>query len=74
VSAVDLTIDHALSVNEIIERYPAAMRVLNGFGIDTCCGGATALDVAAHDAGVAVDDLTSAIRDAVVWSAQSAGR
>jgi iron-sulfur cluster repair protein YtfE (RIC family) len=54
-------IDPTLSVNELLKRYPAAVRVLNAFGVDTCCGGATALDVAAREAGLQVEDITTAI-------------
>jgi regulator of cell morphogenesis and NO signaling len=40
-------IDPTWSVNEVLRRYPAAVTVLNAYGIDSCCGGPRALaDVA----------------------------
>jgi regulator of cell morphogenesis and NO signaling len=40
-------IDPTWSVNEILRRYPAAVTVLNAYGIDSCCGGPRAIaDVA----------------------------
>ncbi|WP_353512125.1 DUF542 domain-containing protein [Thermus sp. LT1-2-5] len=38
-------------VNEILRRYPEAVRLLNGLGLDTCCGGAEPLEEAAKQAG-----------------------
>jgi regulator of cell morphogenesis and NO signaling len=58
------TIDPALSVNDVLHRWPAAVTALNAFGIDTCCGGADSLTEAAAQAGVSVDDLIGAIADA----------
>jgi hypothetical protein len=61
VSAIVPPIDTALSVNEILRRYPAAARVLNAFGIDSCCGGAAPLEDAAREAGVQAVDVALAI-------------
>ena len=57
----DAPIDARLSVNEVLRRRPRAVRVLNAFGIDTCCGGAASLDEAAREVGVPVDDLVLAV-------------
>lgn len=62
-------VDPALSVNEILRRWPAAIPALNAAGIDTCCGGAASLEAAAHDAGVALDPLVAAIERVVVGDA-----
>jgi regulator of cell morphogenesis and NO signaling len=44
-------IDPTLTINEIIRRYPAAITVLNAFGVDSCCGGGEPLaTVARRDA------------------------
>lgn len=32
-----------MTVNEIVQRYPATLPVLTELGIDTCCGGEHAL-------------------------------
>lgn len=54
-------IDPTLSVNDVLRRWPFAVRTLNQYAIDTCCGGALSLADAARDAGVAVDELIAAI-------------
>jgi iron-sulfur cluster repair protein YtfE (RIC family) len=50
-----------LQVNEVLRRWPAALGPLNAFGIDTCCGGSDRLADAAHEGGVAMSDLWTAI-------------
>ncbi len=57
-------IDASLSVNEILLRYPAALPALKAAGIDTCCGGAKPLSVAAQTAGVELDELLVRIAEA----------
>ena len=32
-----------LTINDLLLRYPSVVPVLNGFGIDSCCGGAKPL-------------------------------
>lgn len=39
------------TVNEILRRFPKAVELLNGLGLDTCCGGAEPLGEAAKAAG-----------------------
>ena len=46
-----------LLVNELVTRYPEAMPVLAGAGIDTCCGGGQSLATAAAHAGLSYDQL-----------------
>ncbi|WP_243030370.1 DUF542 domain-containing protein [Thermus altitudinis] len=46
---VELTLK--TTVNEILQRHPEAVKLLNGMGIDTCCGGADSLEEAARQAG-----------------------
>lgn len=41
----------ATTVNEIVRLYPATIPVFNEFGIDSCCGGAASLAVAAERDG-----------------------
>ena len=55
----------SLSVNALIEWYPSVLPVLNAFGIDTCCGGADSLEVAARAAHVRLDDLMAGLSAAV---------
>ena len=59
------TLDRALSVNEVIARFPQTISVFNRFGIDSCCGGAAALDEAAHRDGADADALFMALESAV---------
>lgn len=63
------SIDPTLSVNEIIRQWPAAIRVLNACGVDTCCGGAAPLSEAADEAGVPVSELQRRIAEAVAEEA-----
>jgi iron-sulfur cluster repair protein YtfE (RIC family) len=57
-------IEPDLSVNEIIRRYPRALRVLNSFGVDTCCGGEDTLSHAAATANVPLERVVNAISEA----------
>jgi iron-sulfur cluster repair protein YtfE (RIC family) len=56
-----MTIESDLTVNEIIKRYPRALRVLNSFAIDTCCGGEEPISVAAATADVPLETIVAAI-------------
>jgi iron-sulfur cluster repair protein YtfE (RIC family) len=62
--------DPKLTVNELLRRHPAVLPVLNGFGVDSCCGGSESLAQAAHSAQIPLDALLAAL-DA---SVQRAGR
>ncbi|HEX6643947.1 MAG TPA: DUF542 domain-containing protein [Gemmatimonadales bacterium] len=50
-----------LTVNDVLRAAPASGTVFNCFGIDTCCGGGLPLEAAADAAGVAFDDLVTAL-------------
>lgn len=63
-SSIADRIDPALSVNEILLRHPAALPALKAAGIDTCCGGAKPLSVAAQTAGVELEELLARIVEA----------
>jgi len=60
----EMKIDPSSTVNEIIARYPAAIAVLNRFGLDTCCGGAAPISVAARRDGADLDALMTALQTA----------
>jgi iron-sulfur cluster repair protein YtfE (RIC family) len=64
------SIDPSISVNEILQRHPAAVSVLNAHGIDTCCGGASALRDAAIEANA---DLDALLRE-IARASKEAGR
>ena len=64
-----MTIDLAWSVNELLDRRPASVAVLNAFGVDTCCGGALTLEEAALDANVPPRELLAALERATQHAA-----
>lgn len=51
----------SLTVNALIVWYPSALPVLNRFGIDTCCGGAESLGLAARSANIPFEELMAGI-------------
>ena len=67
-SGTDSLITSCCTVDAVIGRSPIAGAVLNGFGIDTCCGGnASIAEAAAHarvNASVLIAALDAAERDA----------
>jgi regulator of cell morphogenesis and NO signaling len=54
-------IDPRRSVNELLQCHPATVMVLNDFGVDACCGGASSLAEAALAAGVEPVTLLEAL-------------
>ena len=71
----ELMPDATWSVNEVLRHYPEAVAVFNAMGVDACCGGANRLDLAAAEAGVALDDLVTALHGLEsVSAARKAGR
>ncbi|MEZ0348301.1 MAG: DUF542 domain-containing protein [Thermus sp.] len=52
-----------IPVNEILQRYPEAVRLLSGLGLDTCCGGAEPLEEAAKQAGRDPKEVLQALAD-----------
>ena len=56
-----IDIDPAWSINELLRRHPAAGRVLNALGIDSCCGGAASLRETARADDIELDTLITAI-------------
>jgi regulator of cell morphogenesis and NO signaling len=54
-------LDPHLTINEIVRDHPAALAVLQRFGIDACCGGALTLAKAAARHGVTVAEVLGAI-------------
>lgn len=50
------------TVNEILRRYPEAVELLTGLGLDTCCGGAEPLEEAAKAAGRDPREVLEALR------------
>ena len=44
-----------MTVNQVLQEYPATLPVFNQYRVDACCGGAARLDVAAAAAGAGPD-------------------
>lgn len=57
-----MTFTKDMTVNQVIQASPEAMKVLNAFGIDLCCGGMDTLDEAARKVGVAVEDVLEKLK------------
>jgi iron-sulfur cluster repair protein YtfE (RIC family) len=62
---VTATLDPAISVNELLRRCPSVLPVLNAFGVDSCCGGAESLTLAARSAEVPLEGLMAELSAAV---------
>lgn len=50
------------TLNDIVGRYPQTLPLLQRYGLDTCCGGALPLDVAAQHHGLATDEVLAALQ------------
>lgn len=59
------TLDAATPVREIIARYPVTAEILHGRGLDSCCGGAHPLEMAAGAHGVLLAPLLAQLQAAV---------
>lgn len=56
------------TVNEVVRHYPATVPVFNEFGIDSCCGGATSLAVAADRDGADLSALLARLTAVIAKS------
>lgn len=52
-----MTIDPALTVNQLVQQHPAALPLLAAAGVDTCCGGGLSLAVAVRGTSLTLDEL-----------------
>lgn len=60
-----IAVDANETLNELVARVPEALPVLQRFGLDTCCGGSLTLAVAAQHHSLEVNELLTAIREAL---------
>jgi regulator of cell morphogenesis and NO signaling len=58
------TIDPEQTINEVVQKNPQTLRVLNGYGLDTCCGGPLSLTEAARRHGLDLRELLTALEGA----------
>jgi regulator of cell morphogenesis and NO signaling len=61
-----IAIDAEDTLNMIVACYPQTLPVLQGFGLDTCCGGALPLHTAAEHHDLDLEALLAALRAAAV--------
>jgi len=59
--AIEHTIDSKLTINTVVQRYPAALGVFNVRGLDTCCGGGLPVAEAARRHGLDLQELLAAL-------------
>jgi regulator of cell morphogenesis and NO signaling len=64
-ATTELVLDCALSVNEIVARFPETIDVFNRFGLDMCCGGSRSVTESARQEGVDREALCEALHAAV---------
>jgi regulator of cell morphogenesis and NO signaling len=53
----DLIIDASWTVNDVIEKFPDSIAILNSLGVDSCCGGHLTLSEAAAESMIEVETL-----------------
>jgi regulator of cell morphogenesis and NO signaling len=54
-----------MTINEVVQKYSASMKVFNQHNVDSCCGGAQTLKAAAALSGANLDKLLADINAAV---------
>ena len=54
-------IDPKTTVNQLLIDHPVVIKVLNDFGVDACCGGASTLEEAATNDNIDLDTLLAAL-------------
>lgn len=59
------TIDCTETVNAIVAKHPETLGVFNGFGIDTCCGGAKSVEEVVQRHGIHAPTLCAALIEAI---------
>jgi iron-sulfur cluster repair protein YtfE (RIC family) len=54
-----------MQLRQIVEMYPASMRVLDTYGMDMCCGGAHTLAEASRLHGLDPDCVIAEVQDTI---------
>lgn len=62
---IEHVIDGQMTLNEIVARYPQTLEVFQLFGMDTCCGGALPLVVAAAHHNRDLPTLLAALNERI---------
>ena len=59
--ATYIQFDETITVNDLLQRFPAAIETLSRYGIDTCCRGNLSIAEAAATAGIEADRLLAEV-------------
>lgn len=59
-----MKISKEMVVNDCIKLYPKTIGIFTQFKIDSCCGGAVSIEIAANRDGAPLDALMNALNDA----------
>ena len=59
------TITKEMIINDIVNKYPETMKVLNDFKVDSCCGGGQSIAVTAALGNTDIPALIEALNKAV---------
>jgi regulator of cell morphogenesis and NO signaling len=54
-----------MTINEVVQKYSASMKVFNQHNVDSCCGGAQSIKAAAALSGTNLDKLLADLNAAV---------
>ncbi|MDH5542362.1 MAG: DUF542 domain-containing protein [Nitrospinota bacterium] len=59
------TITEDMTINEVVNKYPATMKVFNDHKVDSCCGGAESIKTTANVANADIPKLMEDLNNAV---------
>lgn len=64
-NTTDYDLDCTWTVQDVLDRHPAAAGVFTRFGLDTCCGGTLTVKEAAYRHGLDSTTLCAELRAAI---------
>lgn len=53
-----------MTINDVVKKYPATMKVFNQYNVDSCCGGAQSIKAAAELNGANLGKLMADLNTA----------
>lgn len=54
-----------MTINEVVSKYPEALKVFSDFKVDSCCGGAESIATTAAVSNANIPELMEALNKAV---------
>lgn len=54
-----------MTINDVVNKYPATMQVFNNHAFDTCCGGAQSIALAAASNGANIPVVLRELNEAI---------